>query len=67
MTLTFPATYTYPNSNAPLMFGKLNSGKTSVDFVRLLSGMMCIKLTGLKTEYPAHWCWLPQASPARLN
>lgn len=48
MTLTFPATYTYPNSNAP-MFGKLNSGKTSVDFVQLLSGMMCIKLTGLET------------------
>ncbi len=48
MTLTFPATYTYPNSNAP-MFGKLNSGKTSVDFVQLLSGMMRIKLTGLET------------------
>lgn len=48
MTLAFPATYTYPNSNAP-MFGKLNADKTAVEFGQLLSGMMRIRLNGLAT------------------
>ena len=45
----FPTVYTYPNSNAP-MFGKLSSDKTSVNFDQLLSGMMRIKLNGLKKD-----------------
>lgn len=48
MILTFPATYTYPDSNAP-MFGKLNADKTAVEFGQLLSGMMRIRLNGLAT------------------
>ena len=46
MTVTFPASYTYSNSNAP-MFGTVNSNQSKVNFDRLLSGMMRIKLIGL--------------------
>ena len=45
MIVTFPTEYTFPKSNAP-MFGKVE-GKT-VKFNQLLSGMMRIRLTGLK-------------------
>ncbi len=46
MKITFPAEYTYPNSNAP-MFGKLSADKKTVVFDQLLSGMMRIKINGL--------------------
>ncbi len=46
MTVTFPASYTYSNSNAP-MFGTVNSNQSKVNFDKLLSGMMRIKLIGL--------------------
>ncbi|WP_418696845.1 hypothetical protein [Bacteroides sp.] len=44
MTVTFPTTYTYPNSNAP-MFGTVTG--STVAFGKLLSGMMRITMTGL--------------------
>lgn len=47
-TVTFPATYTYPNSNAP-MFGTLNAEKTQVNFNQLLSGLLRIKMAGIET------------------
>lgn len=46
--VTFPAAYTYPNSNAP-MFGTLNAEKTQVNFNQLLSGLLRIKMTGIAT------------------
>ncbi|WP_294615272.1 hypothetical protein [uncultured Bacteroides sp.] len=45
-TLTFPATYTYPVSNAP-MFGKLNADKNKVEFTQLLGGLMRIQVSGI--------------------
>lgn len=47
-TVTFPAEYEYPNSNAP-MFGTLNADKTQVNFNQLLSGLLRIKMTGIET------------------
>lgn len=46
--VTFPAAYTYPNSNAP-MFGTLNAEKTQVNFNQLLSGLLRIKMTRIAT------------------
>lgn len=46
-TLTFPTTYTYPVSNAP-MFGKLNEAKNKVEFTQLLSGLMRIQVSGIE-------------------
>ncbi len=46
MTLTFPATYTYPVSNAP-MFGKVNVNEGKVEFKQLLCGMMRVKVNGV--------------------
>lgn len=49
--LTFPDTYSYPNSNAP-MFGTVVDGENNsrkVNFSNLLSGMMRITLNGLPT------------------
>lgn len=45
-TLTFPTTYTYPVSNAP-MFGKLNEAKNKVEFTQLLSGLVRIQVSGI--------------------
>ena len=47
-TLTFPATYTYPVSNAP-MFGKLNADKNKVEFTQLLGGLMRIQVSGIES------------------
>lgn len=47
-TVTFPAAYTYPDSNAP-MFGILNADKTEVNFGQLLSGLMRVKVGGLES------------------
>ena len=47
-TVTFPAAYAYPVSNAP-MFGTLNADKSAVNFGQLLSGLMRVKVGGLES------------------
>lgn len=49
MSVAFPTTYTYPDSNAP-MFGELTADKSKIEFNQLLSGMMRIKLNGEATS-----------------
>ncbi|MCD8092190.1 MAG: fimbrillin family protein [Bacteroides sp.] len=46
MKITFPTTYTYPNSNAP-MFGHVNGTQKKVVFDQLLCGMIRIKINNL--------------------
>lgn len=42
--VTFPTTYTYPNSNAP-MFGKIDTKNAKVSFNQLLSGLIRIEVS----------------------
>lgn len=42
--VTFPTTYTYPNSNAP-MFGKIDTENAKVSFNQLLSGLMRVEVS----------------------